>query len=195
MEEWITQALDKLAFWIVGIYAVSESLKKLLGNADFFHEWLKKRGIKTKKMIEREKEKERLNNIEAAIAEIKDTAKSNVNMFLEHEKQVVAQFANSQTEIVNGLNRLHDKIDEQQKRLEEIDRDGRQRDCAVLRDRIRGGMRYFSQNVDEKGRVHISMSDHETMQSLYEEYFLAGGNGTFKQKYENEFKKFIIDDK
>ena len=88
---------------------------------------------------------------------------------------------------------LDKKIDEQKERITKIDEEGKKRDCAILRDRILGGMRYFSQNRDEQGNVHISISDHENMEHLFEEYFNCHGNGTVKSMYENEFKKFIID--
>ena len=90
-------------------------------------------------------------------------------------------------------NLLLEKADEQQKKLEQIEEEGKKRDRAMLRDRISGGMRYFSENKDEKGKVHISPSDHENMEDLFQEYFGADGNGTYKQRYDNEFKKFIID--
>ena len=192
MDEWIAPLKD-LGFWLVGIYAVSESLKKLLGNVDFFDNWWQKRGIKTKKMIERDKEKERLKNVENAILEIKDTAKKNVEMFLEHEEHVVNGVTDIKNEIVSELNKIHDKIDEQQERLEEIDKEGKKRDCAVLRDRILAGMRYFSQNMDADRNVHIGMSDFENMKAMFDEYFKAGGNGVIKIIYEEEFLHFIID--
>lgn len=88
---------------------------------------------------------------------------------------------------------LNKKIDEQNIRLEIIDREGKVRDCSVLRDRILGGLRYFSQNIDEQGRVHISLTDHENMSSMFTEYFKAGGNGTVKHLKETQFDKFIID--
>lgn len=88
---------------------------------------------------------------------------------------------------------LDKKIDEQKERITKIDEDGKKRDCALLRDRILGGMRYFSQNQDEHGNVHIGITDHENMEHLFEEYFNCHGNGTVKTMYENEFKKFIID--
>lgn len=90
-------------------------------------------------------------------------------------------------------NAILEKVDAQQERLEQIDEDGKHRDIALLRDRISGGMRYYSRNKDENGNVHISLSDYENMESLFQEYFKAGKNGTFKQMYENEFQKFIID--
>lgn len=88
---------------------------------------------------------------------------------------------------------IMEKVDAQQERLEQLDEEGKQRDIALLRDRISGGMRYYSKNKDEHGNVHISLSDYENMESLFQEYFKAGRNGTFKQMYENEFQKFIID--
>lgn len=95
--------------------------------------------------------------------------------------------------IQNGYSRLDKKIDEQRDRLTRLDEDGKRRDCAVLRDRILGGMRYFSQNVDEHGIVHISMTDYENMNEMFSEYFKCNGNGVCHSLYENEFKKFKID--
>lgn len=88
---------------------------------------------------------------------------------------------------------LDKKIDEQKDRITELDNSGKKRDCALLRDRIIGGTRYFSQNKDEQGRVHISLTDHENMSHLFEEYFYCKGNGTVKTMYENEFQHWIID--
>ena len=88
---------------------------------------------------------------------------------------------------------LDKKIDEQKERITKIDEEGKIRDCSILRDRILGGLRYFSQNVDENGIVHISMIDHENMTHLFDAYFSCNGNGTVRAIYENEFKNWIID--
>lgn len=88
---------------------------------------------------------------------------------------------------------LDKKIDEQKERITKIDEEGKKRDCALLRDRILGGMRYFSQNRDDEENVHISISDHENMDALFTEYFNCHGNGTVHAMYENEFRKWIID--
>lgn len=88
---------------------------------------------------------------------------------------------------------LDKKIDEQKEHLVALDIEGKKRDCALLRDRIIGGVRHFSQNVDDKGYVHISITDHENMSHLFEEYFLCNGNGTVKKMYDNEFQEWIID--
>ena len=190
MAEWMELTEYNWAFWVAGFFALAEFFKWLFS----FKDWLfKSLGIETKSMRERREWNERLKKAEADIEEIKNTAKHNVNMFLEHEKQVVDKFMDIKGDIVSELNRLHDKFDEQQGQLERADKEGKKRDRAFLRDRISGGMRYFDQNRDEDGNVHISMSDHENMEALFKEYFSAGGNGTFKQMYENEFKKFIID--
>lgn len=95
--------------------------------------------------------------------------------------------------IQNGYSQLDKKIDEQKDRLTRLDEDGKRRDCAVLRDRILGGMRYFSQNIDNNGVVHISMTDYENMNEMFSEYFKCNGNGVCHSLYENEFKKFKID--
>ena len=89
---------------------------------------------------------------------------------------------------------LLQKMDDQETRLEQIDADGKKRDCSILRDRLVSGLRYFGQNKDENGKVHISMGDHENLSHMFEEYFNAGGNGTMKQRFKNEFKHYIIDD-
>lgn len=89
--------------------------------------------------------------------------------------------------------RLDKKIDEQKEYINSIDQDGQIRDCAILRDRILSGMRYFEKNMDEHGIVHISVSDHENMEHLFNAYFSCNGNGTVKAMYDNEFKKWIID--
>lgn len=88
---------------------------------------------------------------------------------------------------------LDKKIDEQGARITKIDEDGKTRDCAILRDRILGALRYFSKNVDEQGKVHIAFTDHENIEHLFESYFNCHGNGSVKSIYENEFKNWIID--
>lgn len=183
MDKWMALTEYNWAFWIAGFFALAEFFKWLFS----FKDWLfKSLGIETKSMREKREWNDRLKKAEKDIEEIKDASKYNVGMFLEHERQVVEQFLGIRDEIVSELYKLHDK-------MEKNEIEGTNRDRAVLRDRISGGMRYFGENRDEKGFVHISMSDHENMEELFKEYFATGGNGTFKQMYENEFKKFIID--
>lgn len=182
-------------YTIVDLFAVITMLIVCVRGIERFLKWVfsfkdflfKKLGIETKKMREERAWKKRLEKAEKDIEEIKNTSKRNVDMFLDHERQVVEKFTGIKDEIVSELGKLHDKMDEQQEQLGRYEKEGK------MRDRISGGMRYFTQNADEDGNVHISMSDHENMESLFKEYFSAGGNGTFKQMYENEFKKFIID--
>ena len=88
---------------------------------------------------------------------------------------------------------LDKKIDEQKERITKINEEGKVRDCSILRDRILGALRYFSKNVDEQGRVHISITEHENIEHLFESYFSCNGNGTVKAIYDNEFKNWIID--
>lgn len=88
---------------------------------------------------------------------------------------------------------LEKKIDEQGERIEKLDIDRKTTDRSVLRDRILQGMRYFSQNKDESGRVHISLTDYENMDSLFSSYFECEGNGGVKHIYTEEFIHFIID--
>ena len=117
------------------------------------------------------------------------------NIIKTHSKEI-AEIAEQITTMISEINEKHnlliEKIDIQEKKLNDIDNAGKQRDRALLRDRIIGGMRYFSQNVDDNGNVHISLTDHENMSNLFEEYFACEGNGTIKQMYEKEFLNWII---
>lgn len=116
-----------------------------------------------------------------------------INNNTEQIKNLVASIENLGELLNKQYQHLDRKIDDQKERITKIDEDGKKRDCAILRDRILGGMRYFSQNKDEHGNVHVGITDHENMEHLFEEYFNCHGNGTVKSMYENEFKKFIID--
>lgn len=190
MNEYIALTEYNWTFWLAGLFALAEFGKWLFSFKDFVFE---KIGVKTKGMLKREEYEDRLKKVENAIEEIKDTSKHNVNMFLEHEQQVVEKFIIIRDDIVSELNRLHEKIDEQNEKLEQNQMENEETDCAMLRDRLNSGMRYFSDNKDEHGKVHISLADYETMDGLFKKYFSKKGNGAFKKMYEDEFKKFIID--
>lgn len=178
------------AFWIAGFFALLEFFRWAYGGV----EWLCKTfGIETKGMRLKREWQERLTNTEKAIKEIKDTSKHNVDMFLDHERQVVEKFTGIRDEIIVELNKLHDKIDKQKDEMDDINKANIKTDRAMLRDRIASGMRYFSQNVGEDGKVHISLSDYENLNELFQRYFARGGNGAFKKMYEDEFRHFIID--
>ena len=190
MGEWITLTEHNWAFWIAGLFALFEFFRWAYGGA----EWICKTfGLETKNMRKKREWQERLKKAEDAIVEIKDTSKTNVEMFLEHEKQVVEQFVGIRNEIVTELGKLHNKIDEQRAEMDETNKANNKTDCAMLRDRIGSGMRYFSRNVGADGKVHISLSDYENMNALFQEYFSKHGNGAFRKMYEDEFVHFIID--
>lgn len=179
MKEWINITEYNWVLWVAGLFALFEFFRWAYGGI----EWVfNKFGIETKKMRERREWNKRLSDTEKAIVEIKATSKKNVELFLDHERQVVEKFTGIKDEIVEELAKIHDKIDAQ-----------KETDRAILRDRIAGGMRYFSQNKDEDGNVHISFSDYENMEALFHQYFVKGGNGAFKKAYETEFRQFIID--
>lgn len=194
MDEWLKVTEYNWAYWIAGFFALVEFAKWAVKACSVFHEWFyKKIGVETKKMREKKEWQNRLKSAEDAIVEIKDTSKQNVQMFINHEKQVVEKFVNIRDEIVNELNRLHDKIDEQREEMDKTNRANDKTDCAMLRDRIGSGMRYFSKNIGADGKVHISLSDWENMNALFQEYFAKHGNGAFKKLYDEEFTHFIID--
>lgn len=178
------------AFVVAGLFALFEFFKWAVTGL----EWIcKKFGIETKGMRQKREWNDRLTKTERDIEQIKANSDRNVDMFLDHERQVVDKFMDIKAEIVRELNKLHDKIDDQRAQMDATNEANDKTDCAILRDRITGGMRFFSQNRDEEGNVHISFTDHENMEALFQEYFAKHGNGTTHQMYENEFKYFIID--
>ena len=178
------------AFWVAGFFALLEFFRWAYGGV----EWLCKTfGIETKTMRQKREWQERLAKNEQNIKEIKETAEKNVKMFLDHEKQVVDSFNEIKDEIIEELNKLHDKLEEQKLEMEATNKANIKTDRTILRDRIVSGMRYFSQTKDENGNVHISFSDHENMEALFQEYFAKHGNGTIANMYENEFQHFSID--
>lgn len=194
MDEWIKLTEYNWAYWVAGLFALIEFAKWVIKAITVFNEWFfKKIGVTTKKMREKQEWENRLKSAEGAIIEIKDTSKKNVEMFINHERQVVEKFVGIRDEIVSELSRLHDKIDEQRAEMDKTNKANDKTDCAMLRDRIGSGMRYFSKNVKEDGRVHISLSDWENMNALFQEYFSKHGNGAFKKLYDEEFTHFIID--
>jgi len=183
-----------IGYWIAGGFAILECIKWMWTLV----EWgIAKLGIETKHMRQKREVNERLKKAEQDIVEIKETAKANVTMFLDHEKKVIDSFVEIKDEVVKQLHGLNTKFDEQKEQLEEkledIDQDGKRRDAAIFRDRILSGLRYFGTNKDENGNVHISMTDFESMSHLFEEYKNAGGNGLVKHLKETEFDKYIVD--
>lgn len=194
MNEWVKLTEYDWAYWIAGLFALIEFIKWGATGLTAFNDWLFKRvGIKTKRMLKREANERRLKCAEDAIKEIKETSINNVNMFLEHERQTLEKIGHFKNEIVAELNKLHDKVDEQRAEMDEAKRASDKTDCAMLRDRIGSGMRYFSKNIGADGKVHISLSDYENMDALFKEYFSKHGNGAFKRMYEEEFTHFTID--
>ena len=190
LKEWLNVTEYNWTYWLAGLFALLGLIKE---SANMFDWLFNKLGIETKRMREKRKMTKRLEKVEESIVKIEDTSKKNVQMFLDHEKQVVEKFTGIKDEIIMELNKIHDKIDEQKKEMDEKNEANIKTDCAMLRDRIAGGMRYFSQKKDEEGKVHISFSDYENMEALFQEYFSKGGNGAFRKIYEDEFKKFEIE--
>jgi hypothetical protein len=176
--------------WIAGFFALLEFGKWAWSLIEYY---LAKVHIETKRMRREREIRDKLIKAEKDIAEIRETSIENVNTFLEHEKLMSENFVSVKEEIVQELGKLHDKIDDQRKHLEDIDTDGKRRDCSLMRDRLIQGLRYFSQQRDEDGVVHISMTDYENLNEMFGEYFNCNGNGVCHSLYENEFKKFKID--
>ena len=190
MEEWQALTNRDWAFWVAGLFALLEFGKWLYSANEFIFKTL---GFKTKSMQKKEEYAKRLKQVEISIEEIKNTSKHNVAMFIEHEGQVVGKFTGIKEEIVMELKELNAKIDEQKEEIRKNKKESNKTDCAMLRDRLNSGMRYFSQNKDENGNVHIKLSDYQTIDALFQEYFSKGGNGPFKKMYNDEFIHFIID--
>lgn len=191
MDKWLATIGDiNIMYWIAGLFALLELFRWVWT----FIEWvISKFGIETKNMRTQRENRERLTNAENDIKGIKETAEKNVETFLEHERIMNDNFISIKEEIIQEIGKLHDKIDEQSEHLEVIDSEGKKRDCSLFRDRLIQGLRYFSQNKDENGVVHISMTDFENLNTMFGEYFSAGGNGSIKHIYNSEFQKFRID--
>lgn len=114
MEELITLIKNdtQVMYWIAGVFAILECFKWLYPTLckayDFF---FKKLGVKTKRMLKKEEDEQRLKDTETAITEIRDASKQNVAMFLAHEKDAVGHFEDIKDEIVRELVKLDEKID------------------------------------------------------------------------------------
>ena len=180
--------------WIAGLFALLEFGKWAWSLIEYY---LAKFDIETKNMKQKKAFDTRLTTSENNIKEIKGTVENNANKFEEHERLILENVNNIKDELIHRLSILDSKFDDHkhqlEKRLEVIDSDGKARDCTVLRDRILSGLRYFSQNKDDMGNVHISMTDFENMSKMFDEYEKAGGNGLVKHMKETEFEKFIVD--
>ena len=190
MKEWLALTEYDWALWVGGLILLAEFAKVFYTYKDLI---FNKLGIKTKGMIEKEEFNSRLQQAEDSIEEIKETSKQNVSMLMSHEEQILDQFKTIRAEVIKELGRLNDKMDEQANIIEKNNEASIKTDCAVIKDRLNGGMRYFSQNKDENGNVHIKWSDYEILDDLFKEYFAKGGNGPIKRMYEEEFLHFIID--
>lgn len=190
MNTWLNLTESNWVLWVAGLFALLEFSKWAWTLVEWF---ISKLGIETKHMRSQREVRDKLLKAEKDIAEIRETSTQNVNTFLEHEKLMSENFVSVKEEIVKEIGKLHDKIDEQHSHLEDIDRDGKRRDCSLMRDRLIQGLRYFSQQKDERGIVHISMTDYENLNEMFSEYFNCNGNGVCHSLYENEFKKFKID--
>ena len=190
MDTWLKITEVNWVLWIAGFFALLEFGKWAWTLVEWF---ISKLGVETKHMRSQKETRNRLLNAENDIKEIKETSERNVNTFLEHEQMMSDNFIAVKNEIVQEIGKLHNKIDEQKEHLETIDNDGKRRDCSIFRDRLIQGLRYFSQNKDENGNIHISMSDYENMSKMFLEYEQAGGNGLIKHLKETEFDKFIVD--
>lgn len=190
MDNWLKITEFNWVLWIAGFFALLEFSKWFWTLIEWF---VSKLGIETKHMRSKREVRDRLKNAELDINEIRKTAEKNVDTFLEHERLMSESFADVKNEIVQEIGKLHDKIDEQHERLGDIDKENKQRSAAILRDRLIQALRYFSQQKDENGIVHISMTDYENLNEMFAEYFNCNGNGVCHSLYENEFKKFKID--
>ena len=201
MDEWLKITEINWVLWIAGLFALLEFGKWAWSLIEYY---MSKIGIETKNMRLKREYAKRLANAEKNIQEIKSTTKTNVDMFTEHEASVLCRLdkvGDGVSTLYELMNRVEDQYQILSEKLDKQQEEARIRaeandavDRALLRDRLNGGLRFFSQNVDANGRVHISVGDHENMEKMFQEYFNKSGNGTMKQRYETEFKFYIIDD-
>lgn len=179
---------------IISVRAAEGGIKKVKSVAKSIYNKMRGKEIKEEAIDDSIKQVDILTN---EVNAIKKQQKDNVELFTEHELGVLDKLeelsgkVSELSQVLKDVNKqcelLETNLEDNKKRNDEVDRD-------LLRDRILGGMRFFNQNRDERGKVHISRSDHENMTHLFDRYFERNGNGTVEQKYKNEFLKFIIDD-
>lgn len=182
MKELETLSEYNWLYWAAGLIVLLNSIKWGVSLFDWF---VGKLGLETKRTRHRKDMENRLTHVELAVAEIERNSAKKVEMFLEEKQGIVDGINALKKEIVGEFNKLHEKIDKQQEEDDATDR-------AMLRDRIAGGMRYFSQNKDEDGNVHISFSDYVNLDDLFQRYFAKNGNGPFEDEYK-VFKTFVKD--
>lgn len=194
MEEFMPWVKENLGFWLVGLYAISESLKKLTSNIEYFDKWFKKRGVTTKRMREREKERERLRNTEKAIEEIKETSKNNVAMFLEHEKQTIDKIEIFKNEIVEKMAEMNDNVGNIKAEVKEVKREFEEKNADDWRWDI---LDFFNSSINN--RKHYKEEWEHVINQLkkYERYVEIHeiDNGVFEEAatwLRNEYHKHIM---
>lgn len=182
MEEFKTLTEYNWLYWLAGLIILLNCIK---WGVTLFEWFIGKLGIETKRTRREKSVEDRLGAVESAVKKLEANAKNNVDDFMRQKQEVVDGISKLKDEIIEEFAKLHNKIDEQKKENDETDR-------VMLRDRIAGGMRYFSQNKDEDGNVHISFADYTNMDALFERYFAKDGNGPFEEEYK-VFKTFKRD--
>lgn len=179
---------------VVSVRAAEGAIKKVKAGVKAVYSKMRGKEIKEEAIDDSIKKVDVLTN---EVNAIKKAQKNNVEMFTEHEQGVLDkldELTNAFAKVSQNLELLNKQCDKLEEDIAANQQENDETDRDLLRDRILGGMRYFKQNRDEHGKVHISRSDHENMSHLFERYFKKKGNGTVEQKYKNEFLKFIIDD-
>ena len=89
MGEWINLTEYNWTLWVAGLFALLELFKWLWS----LSEWVvSKFGVETRQMRIQRENRERLSNAENDIKEIRETAKENVETFLEHERLMSDNF-------------------------------------------------------------------------------------------------------
>ena len=201
MPEWETYIKENLGFWLVGLYAVLESIKKLTSNIEYFDKFFKEHGITTKRMREREKERERLRNTEKAIEEIKKTSKKNVAMFLEHEKQTIDKIGVFKNEIVDKMGSLefrqaemNDNVGSIKAELEGVKREFEEKNADDWRWDI---LDFFNSSINNRRHYKEEWEHVINQLKKYERYVETHeiDNGVFEEAatwLRNEYHKHIM---
>jgi hypothetical protein len=126
----------------------------------------------------------------------KKKGKEEESTTIENSKAEIKELSAKIDELANLMNKqylhLEKKIDEQKERLNDFEESSERRYLALLRDRILQGYRFFKRNVMEDGFVHINITDFESMQHLFTQYFECGGNGTVGTLHA-DFKTWKVD--
>lgn len=194
MDKWIELTEYNWAFWIAGLYALLEFTKWLINVLSTVYEWIfRKAGVKTKRMLKREADEQRLKDTENAIKEIKETSRKNVEMFLEHERETIDKIGVFAHEIVVKMDNMESKQSEINDKVAAVKKEFEQKNADDWRWDI---LDFFNSSINN--RKHYKEEWEHVINQLkkYENYVETHNidNGVFEEAatwLRNEYRKHL----